>query len=194
MIEKYDQTDTDNLPRNMLDNSDNEMNGIINIADCFPESLLFLLFKEMILMAEGEQGAMDNVEQIIKIIYQNGTDNKNFQIDANSKYCVLPKQKLEKLLATQTTDIKPDNENNSIILQIIKNLLDGNIDMFCQLYAQTTSEAISDYLAKIFPAAKKRKKQNTFYLRLDEIYRRENNNISSSELSGTLMANKNLHN
>ena len=192
MTEKYDITEADNLPRNILDNMDNEMNGLINIADCFPESLLFLLFKEMELMAAGEQGAMNNVEQIIHNIYLNGTEHKNCRIDTKSANCLQAKQKLEKLAILHAPDIEYDNEN--IALQIIKHLLDGNIDMFCQLYAQTTFEAVSDYLVKIFPAARKCKKQNSFYLRSDEICRSENNGIALSELTGRLMANKNLHN
>jgi hypothetical protein len=194
MIELYDNSEPDSTPHYLPENSDdNKNNGVLSIADCFPCSLLFLLFKELLLMAEGEQDAIKNIEQIIHLIHQNGSNNKFFRFVVRSKFCTLPKQKAEALFEKHTSAIETDGNDDSVIRQIIKHLLDGNINIFCQLYGQTSPEAILDYLEKIFPAGKKRKKQHAFYLRSDEIYRDENN-ISSNELSEQFLSNKNLHN
>ena len=195
MIEKFDHLEIDRSLRFLLENQDDEeVNGLLSIADCFPGSLLFLLYKELLLMSEGEQNAIRNVEQIIHTIYQKGVNNENFLIDAKSKFCLSPKQKIEKLIATQTPDIESNEDGDFVVRQIIKHLLDGNISMFCHQYTQSSPEAISDYLEKIFPACKKINKQHTIYLRSDEIYRNEYNNISYDELMAMYMTNKNLHN
>jgi hypothetical protein len=194
MIEKYDNMETGASIRSLFEPQDEEVNGLLNIADCFPGSLLFLLFNEMLSMAEGKESAIHNIEQIIQSIYQHGTDNVNFKVDAKNKFCMTPKQKIEKCLAQQIPDIESVGNGDCIENQIIRHLLDGNTGMFCQLYAQSSSDAISAYLEKIFPAGKKRKKQHAFYLGADEIYRDEYNNISSNELSAKFMTNKNLHN
>jgi len=194
MIEKYDNMETGASIRSLFEPQDEEVNGLLNIADCFPGSLLFLLFNEMLFMAEGKENAIHNIEQIIQSIYQHGTDNVNFRVDAKNKFCMTPKQKIEKCFAQQISDIESGGNGDCIENQIIRYLFDGNTGMFCQLYAQSSSEAISAYLEKIFPAGKKRKKQHAFYLGADEIYRDEYNNISSNELSAKFMTNKNLHN
>ena len=194
MIEKYDGLETDRSLRSLFDTQDEEVNGLLSIADCFPGSLLLLLFNELILMAEGKEDAINNIEQIIQMIYQNCTNNTDFQIDAGNNCCMAPKQKLDKLLQQQISDIDSGENDDCIERQIIKHLLDGNISMFCQLYAKSSPEAISEYLEKIFPAGKKRKKRHAFYLGSNEIYRNEPSHISSSELSAKFMTNKNLHN
>ena len=195
MVEKYDNLETERSLRFQLDHlNEEEVNGLLSIADCFPVSLFFLLFNELILMAEGKENAINNIEQIIQMIYQNGTNNTDFKIDVKSKCCVAPKQKIELLLEQQTPDIGFDGNDDCIERQIIRHLLNGNINMFCQLFAQSSSESISDYLEKIFPAGKKRKKQHAFYLGANEIYRNEHGTISSNELSAKFMTNKNLHN
>ena len=195
MIEMYDNFDIDCTSHNLIGNrDDNRNNGILSIADCFPSSLLFLFFKELILMAEGNPDAVRNIEQIVHLIHQNGVNNKNFRIDPKSKYCLSLKQKTEELFKKHTPAPETEDNDDSTVRQIIKHFLDGNIKMICQLYDQTSPEAITDYLGKIFPAGKKRKKQHDFYLRSDEIYRDENDNKSSNELSEQFLANKNLHN
>jgi tetratricopeptide (TPR) repeat protein len=195
MIENFDTPSMKGSPRSLLEYQEEEANGFFCVTDCFPGRLLFFLCKELLLMAEGDQNAMQNVEQVIQMIYQNGTNNENFRLDTTSQLCLLPKQKIEKLLAAaQTPDMEPNEDNDYVVRQIIEHLLEGNISMFCQLYAQSSPEAITDYLEKIFPACKRRKKRNNSYLLADEIYRNNNNNISSSELSAKFMANKNLQN
>ena len=195
MIKSFDILEIDNSQRYATDNqNEDETNGLLSIADCFPGSLSLLLFNELILMAEGKEDAINNIEQIIQMIYRNGTNNTNFQMDVKSKCCMLSKQKLYKLLQQQIPNIDSGENDDCIERQIMKHLLDGNTNMFCQLYAQSSSEAISEYLEKIFPGVKKRKKQHAFYLGASEIYRNEHNYISSSELSAKFMTNKNLHN
>ena len=194
MIEKYDNFDTESLPRFLLDDRDDEVNGLLSIADSFPCSLLFLLFNELLPVTENDKDAINNIEQIIQLIYQNGTNNINFRIDTTKTFHLSSKQKIKKILAQHTSDIESGDDNECIERQIIQHLLDGNINLFCQQYVQSSSEAISAYLGKLFSVSKKRKKPSAFYLDANEIYRDDYNNISSSELSAKFMTNKNLHN
>ena len=195
MVEKYDNLETERLLRFQLDHlNEEEVNGLLCIADCFPESLFLLLFNELIFMAKGKENAINNIEQIIQMIYQNGTNNTDFKFDVNSKCCMATKQKLDKLLKQQTPGIESDENNDCIERQIIMHLLNGNTIMFCKLFTQSSTEAISDYLEKLFPTGKKRKKHHAFYLGANEIYRNEHSTISSNKLSEKFMANKNLHN
>jgi tetratricopeptide (TPR) repeat protein len=111
MIEKFDNSETNSALRFLFEyRDDEEANGLLDIADCFPCSLLFLLFKELLFMAEGQQGAIQNIEQIIQMIYEKGANNANFRLDAQSKFCMSSKQKIEKLFEIQTPDLASDEK------------------------------------------------------------------------------------
>ena len=192
MIKKYDNSEISNPIRTLLyEPQEEEVNGLLSIADCFPCSLLFLLYKELLLMTEGKEDVIHNVEQIIHLIYQNGTNNGNFRIDTKNKFCVSPKQQIEKLFEQQILNVE---STYCIEHQILMHLLEGNINIFCQLYVQSSPNAIFEYLEKIFPNCKKRKKQHTFYLSSNEICRNENENITSDELSEICINCKNMLN
>jgi len=195
MIKRYDNQDTDDFQLLMSDNKDTEeINGLLSIADCFPSSVVFLLCKELQLMAEGKEDTLKNVEQIIQFIYQKGTDNENFRLDIKSKLYKASKQKIELIYKQQMPCIESGEHDDCLECNIIRYLLDGNISMFCQLYIQTSPEAIFEHLGKVFPAATKRNKQKKGYLRSGEIFRNYHSNISSNKLTEKFITDKNLHN
>ncbi|MDR0796318.1 MAG: hypothetical protein LBE79_09770 [Tannerella sp.] len=197
MIEKLDDLGLDSSLRfflEHLEDDEDEVNGLLTVADCFPGSLLFLLFNELIFMSEGEHDAISNIEQLIQLIYQKGADNENFRLDANSKFCISPKRKIEKLLDKLPSYFENHEGNFLTVRKILNSLLDGDINKFCQLFAQSSLEEITSYLEKLFPAGKRPPKQPKAYLRSHEICRSKTHYVPSSELSANYLINKNQHN
>ena len=195
MIEMFDNLGKGSL-RLLLENNEDEVavNGLLSIADCFPSSLLFLLYQEIILIAEGEHQSILNCEQLLQFIYETGENNSRFRVNSENKLCFSLKQKIEKIVDEQIPCVACNDNNLFTVNQILKHLMDGNISMFCQLYTQISPTMISEYFEKLFPACKKSPKQQTVFLDLTSIHKNEANDLDSSKLAVNYIANKNHNN
>lgn len=152
MLEEFDEYQSailSDLPFCAHENEEKET-GFSIIADCFPNSLLFFILKEILMAVGGEQHAIINVEQLLNVLYQTGTSNRNFQIDVQNASCVSLLQKVEKIMNERIPDNNWNKNDFYAVRQLIKHLLDGDINLFCKQFAQCSLEVISENMEKLF--------------------------------------------
>jgi tetratricopeptide (TPR) repeat protein len=174
--------------------NEEDTNGFLLVADSFPGSIGFFFFKELLLLAEGEQTAIMNIEQILEILYQKGLDNENIRIDTVNTSCIPQlRQKAEKILDTKKPGIDCDKNDLNTVRQIINYISEPNISKFCRLYEDHSTEMISKCLEKIFLPVEKRRKRKAKRLSKD-FQQNTFDAIPSNELAARYLTDKNHNN
>jgi tetratricopeptide (TPR) repeat protein len=169
--------------------NEEEANGFALIADSFPGCILYFFLKEILLMVEGEQTAIHNIEQLLEVLYHKGKENATIQIDKVRTACC-------NSLAAQVDHLLHDKSHVDCyhtVFYIIKYMIHGEIDDYCRLYEQLKPELIPDYFEKVFLPVQKRPKR---------IAKRYSNDpqpiflpdIPSDELATRYLADKNHNN
>jgi|GEM_PF-6154053 len=169
-----------------FDKDDAITNGVLSIAEFFPHCLLFLLCKEFLLIIEGNMESIDNVDQILHLIYQTGISKKNICFDTTSKFYTSPHQKVATMLSEKTIDIEGDFRGWRDARQILKYLLDGNISMYCEKYLQIEPGELIGFLESFLPLNKRPLRATSVYLLSNEINRNKDESLSIKEISSII--------
>jgi hypothetical protein len=173
---------------------DEEANGFSLIADNFPGSIPFFILKELLLLVKGEHSAIQNIEQMLVILYQKGIDNEHIRIDTVNETGVSQlKQKTEIFLNTKKPGIDCNENDLNTVRQIIDYLLNGNISGFCQQYEDHTPQMISKCFEKIFLPVEKSRKRRAKRLS-NEFQPAIFDSIPSNELATRYLIDKNHNN
>ena len=181
------------LPSCMIEN-DEGVNGFTLMADSFPGSIAFFFLKELLLLAKGELSAIQNIEQLLEIVYQKGTDNAHIRIDTVNTSCLSQlKQKADNYLDAKKPGIDCNENDLNTVRQIICHILNRNISRFCKQYEDLTPHMISKCFEKIFLPVEKHRQRRAKRLSNDflpAVF----DSIPSNELATRYLNDKNHNN
>jgi len=181
------------VPSSMFEH-DEDANGFSLIADSFPGSISFFFLKELLLLVLGEQSAIQNIEQMLEILYQKGMDNEHIRIDTvNATIVSQLKQQTAMFLDTKKPGIDCNENDLNTVRQIIEYLFNGSISGFCQLYENLTPQVISKCIEKIFLPVEKSRKRRAKRLS-NEFQPTMFDSIPSNELATRYLKDKNHYN
>ena len=133
-------------------------------------------------------------EQVLKILYRYHSKQKNLPSESEEDNYGELVSNVNRIIRELHELLEPYmNETIYPVRLAVTHLMDGNVEEFCRIYAECSSEVIVDYLQMMFiilKAIHDKPKPKKGFLSVDEISGQVAEYVSSDRLSASYLANK----